>query len=66
MYGCLLQEPGQAAVLEHAAARLAVRAVVDRVLLEVDRRDRVPADVAGLAEVVVDAVGPLVVRAALP
>ena len=46
-------------------AGLAGRAVVDRVLLVVDARDRGLADEARLAEPVVDAVDPRVVRAAL-
>ena len=45
---------------EHPAAGLAGRAVEDRVLLEVDLRDRRPADVARLAEPAVDAVRLLV------
>ena len=52
----LAEQARQPPVLEHAAAGLALRAVVDRVLLEVDARDRRAADVAGLAELVVDAV----------
>ena len=52
-------------VLQHAAAGLAVGAVVDRVLLVVDARDRRAADVARLVELVVHAVGARVVRAAL-
>src|SRR3954465_1892287 len=62
----LAEQPGQPAVLEHASAGLALRAVIDRVLLEVDARDRRPAHVARLAEMVVHAVRPLVVGAALP
>ncbi len=54
--GWLAQEPRKPAVLEQAAPGLALRAVVDRVLLEVDAGDRRAADVAGLAELVVDAV----------
>ena len=38
----LAQEPREPAVLEHAAAGLALGAVVDRVLLEVDRAIGVP------------------------
>src|SRR5215217_4317736 len=63
--GWLLQQPGQAAVLEQATARLTFRAVVDRVLLEIDARDRRRAHVALLAETVVDPVRPLVGRSAL-
>ena len=47
------RRPGQPAVFEHAPARLALRAVEDRVLLEVDARDRRPAVGARLAEAVV-------------
>ena len=61
----LAKQARQAPVLEHAPAGLAVGAVVDRVLLEVDARDRRAADVARLAELVVDAIRALVVRAAL-
>src|SRR3954453_9282232 len=61
----LPQEAGEPAVLERPSARLAFRAVVDRVLLEVDARDRRPAHVARLAEVVMDAIRLRVVRAAL-
>ena len=46
----LPQQARKAAILEHAAAGLARRAVVDRVLLEVDLRDRRAADVTRLAE----------------
>ena len=61
----LAEQARQPPVLEHPAAGLARGAVVDRVLLEVDARDRRAADVARLAEPVVDAVGLRVVRAAL-
>src|SRR4051812_17921139 len=61
----LPEQAREAPVLEDAAARLAARAVVDRVLLEVDLRERGAADVAGLAEPPVDAVGPLVGGAGL-
>src|SRR6266511_3495433 len=60
------QQPRQPSVLEDPAARLAGRAVVDRVLLEVDLRDRCAAGVAGLAEMPVHAVDTLVAKAALP
>ena len=53
------------AVLEHAPAGLALRAVVDRVLVVVDALERVAADVARLAEAVVDAVDLRVLRAAV-
>src|SRR5262249_46821459 len=52
-------------VLQDRAAGLAVGAVEDRVLLEVDLGERRPADVAGLSEPAVDAVGALVGGAAL-
>ena len=45
---CLLEQPRQPPVLEHAPAGLTVRAVVDRVLLEVHLSDRMPAGVTGL------------------
>ena len=61
----LAQEPREAAVFEDPAAGLALGAVVDRVLLEVDACDRCAAHVARLAELVVHAARPLVVRAAL-
>src|SRR5262249_28059792 len=50
------QQAREPAVLEHAALGLADRAVVDRVLLEVDARERGAAAPARLAEAVVDAV----------
>src|SRR2546430_16536448 len=49
----LSQEPGQPAVLQHAAAGLAGGAVVDRVLLVVDAGDRSPASRTRLAAAVV-------------
>ena len=61
---CLLEQPRQPPVLEHAPAGLTVRAVVDRVLLEVHLGNRMPAGVTGLVEVLVDAVRAFVVRAA--
>jgi hypothetical protein len=61
----LAQEAGEPPVLQDPAAGLALGAVVDRVLLEVDAREGSAADVARLAELVVDAVRPLVVGAAL-
>src|SRR4051794_7019433 len=61
----LPQQAREAAVLEDPAARLAGGAVEDRVLVVVDARERRAADVAGLAEPVVDPVGLLVRRAAL-
>ena len=57
-----LEQPREAAVLEHAPVGLAGRAVVDRVLLEVDPRERRAAARARLAELVVHAVGLRVVR----
>src|SRR5919199_699461 len=59
----LSEQAREAAVLEYPAAGLAFRAVVDRVLVEVDARDRCPALRAGLAEPVMHAVGLLVGRA---
>src|SRR5262249_55269061 len=56
----------EAPVLEHAALGLALGAVVDRVLLEVDSRERRAAAPARLAELVVDAVGLRVVRTGEP
>src|SRR5262249_37108803 len=52
----LLQEPGEPTVLQRSARGLALRAVEDRVLLEVDLRDRGAAALARLAQLVVDAV----------
>src|SRR5215213_6877745 len=60
------QQTRQPAVFEHPAARLARRAVVDRVLLVVDAGDRCPADVAWLAEAVVHTVDARVLRAGEP
>src|SRR5256714_10261399 len=56
----LAKEPRQPPVLEDTAAGLARRAVEDRVLLEVDLRERRAAHVTRLAEAPVDAVGLLV------
>src|SRR4029078_5332261 len=56
---------GSPGCLEEAAAGLALGAVVDRVLLEVDAGDRSAAGVTGLAELVVDAADLRVLRAAL-
>src|SRR5256885_16166907 len=53
----LAKEPRQPPVLEDAAARLARRAVEDRVLLEVDLRERRAADVTRPTEAPVDAGG---------
>ena len=61
----LAEAPREPPVLEDSSAGLASGAVVDRVLLEVDLRDRGAAAVAGLAELLMDAVGLLVVRALL-
>src|SRR5207247_11265052 len=63
--GDLPQKTRQAPVLENTTARLALRAVVDRVLLEVDAGDGRAADVARLAELLVHAVDLCVLRAAL-
>jgi hypothetical protein len=63
--GLLSQEPRQPAILQDPAAGLALRAVEDGVLVEVDALDRSGADVAGLVELVVDAVDLRVLRAAL-
>src|SRR5919108_894763 len=54
------QEPRESPVLQRLPARLAGRAVVDRVLLVVHTRDGRAADRTGLAELVVDAVHDLV------
>src|SRR5665213_1975473 len=62
----LSQEARKAAILEHPPGGLAGRAVVDRVLLEVDLCEWRVADVAGLPQSVVDAVRSLVLRARLP
>src|SRR3984893_2968358 len=62
----LPQEARKPPILENAASGLAVRAVVDRVLLEVDLGDWRAADMTGLAELLVHSVGPLVSRAGLP
>src|ERR1043166_1457287 len=59
------QEPREPPVLEDSASGLALGAVVDRVLLEVHARDRRAAHVAGLIELVVDAVDVRVLCAAL-
>src|SRR5213079_2950852 len=59
------QELGEPPVLEHPAAGQAVGAVVDGVLLEVDAGDGRAADVARLAELLVDPVDARVARAAL-
>src|SRR2546423_14455498 len=61
----LAKEPRQPPVLEDTAAGLARRAVEDRVLLEVDLRERRAADVTRLAEAPVDAVSLLVGGSAL-
>src|SRR5215204_3594195 len=63
--GRLSQETRKPTVLERPATSLALRTVVDRVLLEVDLRDRRPADVARLAELLVYAVRARVARASL-
>ena len=52
----LFEEAREAPVLQGAAAGLALRAVVDRVLLEVDAGERRPAAGAWLAEAVVHAI----------
>ena len=52
----LAEKPGQAAILQDPPVGLAARAVVDRVLLEVDARERRAALRTRLAEAVVDAV----------
>src|SRR5437899_4480364 len=59
------QQARKPAVLQYAAAGLAIRAVIDRVLLEVHLRERRATDVARLAELLVHAVGALVARATL-
>src|SRR5919204_6573193 len=59
----LAEEPREAAILEDAPFSLTGRAVVDRVLVEVDLGDRRAAVGARLAEPVVDPVGNLVRRA---
>src|SRR5689334_18890465 len=56
----------ETAVLEHVPVRLALGAVVDRVLLEVDAGERRLAAPARLTELVVDAIGLRVVRAGEP
>src|SRR5579884_913680 len=53
----LLEQPREAPVLQRSPGGLAARAVVDRVLLEVDARDRRPVARARPAELVVDSVG---------
>src|SRR5579871_3252557 len=63
---CSFQEPRHSPVLEDAAAGLARGAVVDRVLVEIDAGDRRAAPFARAAELVVDTVGLLVVRAGEP
>src|SRR5215471_149592 len=55
--GASSQQSREAPVLEHAALGLALRAVVDRVLLEVDPRELRAAAPARLAQLVVDPVG---------
>ena len=60
------QKPREAAVLEDAPTGLALRAVVDRVLLEVDAQDRAAALRTRLAEAVVDDVDVLVALSAQP
>src|SRR6476620_8620622 len=52
-----LEETREPAILERPAAGLTRGAVVDRVLLEVDARERRAAALARLAELVVHAVG---------
>src|SRR5919109_3597092 len=64
--GFSAEEPGEPPILEHAASRLAGRAVVDRVLLVVHALDRGAARRAGLAEAVVDAVDVAIVLPPLP
>src|SRR5215211_3802059 len=59
---CLTEKARQAAVLEDTALRLAGGAVEDRVLVEVDARDRRAAVGTRLAKPVVDAVGLAVAR----
>jgi hypothetical protein len=61
----LAQQPRQAPVLEHPAACLALGAVVDGVLLEVNALDGRRADVARLVELVMDAVDLRILRPAL-
>src|SRR5918994_3821268 len=61
----LAKQPREAAVFQDPTLRLTGRAVVDRVLLEVHARDRRPADMAGLGELLVHAIRLLVVRSAL-
>src|SRR5579862_3913816 len=57
------QQAREPSVLEYSAFRLARRAVVDRVLLEVDARERRAVAGTRIAELVVHAVGLRVVRA---
>src|SRR5262245_32023230 len=64
--GASSQQSREAPILEYAALGLALRAVVDRVLVEVDARKRRAAAPARLAEPVVDAIGLRVVRAREP
>src|SRR5579884_2952111 len=61
----LAQQARQPPILEDASAGLAGGAVADRVLLELDPGQGRAADVAGLAETAVDAVGALVGSAVL-
>ena len=62
----LTEQAGHPAILEHAAARLAGRAVEDGVLLVVDLPERVAASRARLAEAPVDEVDVLVALAGDP
>src|SRR5689334_2025950 len=52
----LAQKSRKSTVLEQPPAGLALRAVEDRVLLEIDLLDRRPADVTGLVQLLVHAV----------
>src|SRR5437870_5166815 len=60
------EQAREASVLEHPPSGLTLRAVVDRVALVLDPGDCRPAHVARLAELSVDAIGPLVAPPAQP